>query len=218
MSEFDVTSQNRVRRYPDRGHYDRETVYGIVDAGLVCHVGFIADGRPVVIPTLHARDGDTLLLHGASTSRMLRLAAGGAELCVTVTYVDGLVLAKSVFNHSVNYRSAVILGRGTLVDEESAKLRALAAFTDRIVPGRWADARPPSANELKATSVIAVAIESASAKVRSGGPHDDAEDEALPIWAGVVPLRQVASAPEAADYGPVARAPAYLTDFVARNP
>lgn len=217
MSHFEATNLNRVRRLPDRGHYDRDTIYGILDAGLICHVGFVVDGRPFVIPTLHARDGDTLLLHGASTSRMLKLAAGGAELCVTVTCVDGLVLAKSAFNHSVNYRSAVIFGRGTLVDEESAKMRALAAFTERILPGRWDDARPPSAVEMKATSVIAVSIENASAKVRTGGPHDDAEDESLPIWVGVVPLRQAASAPVSADYGPPVSAPDYLSEYVARN-
>ena len=210
MSDFEVTSLNRVKRLPDRGHYDRDTIYPIVDAGLICHVAFVVDGRPFVIPTLHARDGDTLLLHGASTSRMLRHMAQGGEVCVTITHVDGLVLAKSVFNHSVNYRSAVLFGRGRLVEDEAGKMAALAAFTEKILPGRWADARLPNPIEMKATSVIAVDIESASAKIRTGGPHDDAEDEDLPVWAGVLPISQATSAPIPAEYGPAVDLPRYL--------
>ena len=207
MSDFEVTPLNRVKRLPDRGHYDRDTIYPIVDAGLICHVAFVVDGRPFVIPTLHAREGDTLLLHGASTSRMLRHISLGGEVCVTVTHVDGLVLAKSVFNHSVNYRSAVLFGRGRLVDDEAGKMAALAAFTEKILPGRWADARLPNSVEMKATSVIAIEIESASAKVRTGPPHDDDEDVDLPVWVGVLPLTQVTGAPLPAGYGPVVGLP-----------
>lgn len=210
MSEFEVTPLNRVKRLPDRGHYDRETIYPIVDAGLICHVAFVGDGRPFVIPTLHVRQGDTLLLHGASTSRMLRHLAQGGEVCVTVTHVDGLVLAKSVFNHSVNYRSAVLFGRGRLLEDDAEKMAALAAFTEKILPGRWADARLPNPVEMKATSVIAVDIESASAKVRTGPPHDDDEDIDLPVWVGVLPLTQVAGAPIPAGYGPTVELPEYL--------
>ena len=210
MSDFEVTPLNRVKRLPDRGHYDRDTIYPIVDAGLICHVAFVVDGRPFVIPTLHARDGDTLLLHGASTSRMLRQVALGGEVCVTITHVDGLVLAKSVFNHSVNYRSAVLFGRGRLVEDEAGKMAALAAFTEKILAGRWADARLPNPTEMKATAVIAVDIESASAKVRTGPPHDDAEDLDLPVWVGVLPLTQVSGAPIPAGYGPVVELPEYL--------
>lgn len=210
MSDFDVTPLNRVKRLPDRGHYDRETIYPIVDAGLICHVAFVVDGRPFAIPTLHARDGDTLLLHGASTSRMLRHLAQGGEVCVTVTHVDGLVLAKSVFNHSINYRSAVLFGRGRLIEDEAGKMAALAAFTEKILPGRWADARLPNAVEMKATSVIAVEIESASAKIRTGPPHDDDEDLELPVWVGVLPITQSTGAPIPAGYGPVVELPGYL--------
>ncbi len=211
MSEFEVTPLNRVRRLPDRGRYDRDTIFPIVDAGLICHVAFVVDGRPFVIPTLHARDGDTLLLHGASTSRMLRHMAHGGEVCVTVTHVDGLVLAKSVFNHSVNYRSAVLFGRGRLVEDDAGKMAALAAFTEKILPGRWADARLPNPIELKATSVIAVDIESASAKVRTGPPHDDDADLDLPVWAGVLPITHATGAPIPAGYGPVVELPRYLS-------
>jgi len=210
MSDFEVTPLNRVKRLPARGHYDRDTIYPIVDAGLICHVGFVIDGRPFVLPTLHARAGDTLLLHGASTSRMLRHMAEGGEVCVTITHVDGLVLAKSVFNHSVNYRSAVLFGRGRLVEDEPGKMAALAAFTEKILPGRWADARLPNPTEMKATLVVAVDIESASAKVRSGPPHDDDEDLDLPVWVGVLPLTQVTGAPIPAGYGPLVDLPAYL--------
>jgi len=197
MSEFAKTSQNRVQRIPARGAYDKATIYPIVDEALICHVGLVEEGAPVVIPTLHARDGDQLLLHGASTSRLMKVAASGAPLCITVTQVDGLVLARSVFHHSANYRSAVLFGRGRLVTEEAEKMAALAFFTEKLLPGRWGDARVPSAIELKATSVVTVAIESASAKTRAGGPNDDAEDYALDVWAGVLPIQSHFLAPEA---------------------
>ncbi len=190
MTEFPQTAQNRVRRMPTRGAYDTATIYPIVDEALICHVGLIEAEQPVVIPTLHARDGDQILLHGATTSRLLRYAATGAPLCITVTHVDGLVLARSIFHHSINYRSAVLFGRGTLIEGDAAKLTALARFTEKLIPGRWDDARVPNAVELKATSVVAVTIESASAKIRTGPPKDDEEDYALAVWAGVLPLQQ----------------------------
>lgn len=188
MTQFERTDKNRVRRVPQRGHYDRETVYAIVDAALICHVGFVQDGQPFVIPTLHARRGDELLLHGASTSRLMQLAAAGAPLCVTVTHVDGIVLARSVFHHSINYRSAVLFGEGRAVTDPDEKMAALAAFTERLIPGRWQDARPPNETELKATAVIALPIETASAKIRTGPPGDDEADYARDTWAGVLPL------------------------------
>lgn len=197
MTEFPKTSQNRVRRVPDRGAYDKATIYPIVDAALICHVGLVEEGQPIVIPTLHARQGDTILLHGATTSRLMRYAASGAPLCITVTHVDGLVLARSVFHHSANYRSAVLFGHGTMVEDEAEKMDALEAFTEKLIPGRWDDARIPNTTELKATMVVAMPIESASAKVRTGPPKDDEEDYALDVWAGVVPLRTERLAPEA---------------------
>ena len=188
MSVFEKTDLNRVRRVAKRGIYDKERIYEIVDDALICHVGFVADGRPFVIPTLHARVGDEILLHGATTSRLMRHAGAGHELCITVTHVDGVVLARSVFNHSMNYRSAVLFGRGRAIVEDEAKMAALEAFTNRLMPGRWAAARPPNDKELKATTVVAVTIESASAKARSGPPVDEEEDYVLPHWAGVLPL------------------------------
>ena len=198
MSEFAKTALNRVRRMPERGAYDKATIYPIVDEALICHVGFMEEtGQPVVIPTLHARRGEQILLHGASTSRLMKVAASGIPLCITVTHVDGLVLARSIFHHSANYRSAVLFGHGTLVTDETEKMAVLATFTEKLIPGRWDDARIPTDIELKATAVVAVEIENASAKIRSGGPKDDAEDYALDVWAGVLPIQQHFQAPEA---------------------
>jgi hypothetical protein len=191
MTEFEIVDRNKIRRLPQRGHYDHETIYAILDAALICHVGFVQDGQPVVIPTLYARDADTLLLHGTPASRLIRHIAGEQPLCISVALLDGLVLAKSVFHHSVNYRSVVIFGRGRLIEDAAEKLDALARFTERVAPGRWNAARPPNAQELKATAVVAVALESASAKVRAGGPKDDEADLNLPVWAGVVPIGEV---------------------------
>jgi len=189
MSETEMpTARTRVVREAHRGVYDRETVYRILDEGFICHVGFVVDGQPFVIPTLYGRKDGNLYIHGSAASRMLRQMKGGVPLCVTVTLVDGLVLARSVFNHSMNYRSVVILGRGTLVDEPGEKLAALRILSEHILPGRWNDARRPNERELKATSVMKVPIEEFSAKVRSGPPVDDEEDYAFPTWAGVVPL------------------------------
>jgi nitroimidazol reductase NimA-like FMN-containing flavoprotein (pyridoxamine 5'-phosphate oxidase superfamily) len=180
---------------PARGAYDRDTVDAILDAALVSHVGFVHDGHPVVIPTLHARLGDLLYLHGSAASRMLRTLAGGAPVCVTATLVDGLVLARSAFHHSVNYRSAVVFGQARPTEPEE-RPKALELFTEKLVPGRWGEVRPPSRQELKATHVLALPLDEASAKVRMGPPVDDEEDYELSVWAGVLPLRTVADAPQ----------------------
>jgi len=188
VSNFPITNTNKVRRMPKRGHYDRATVYGIIDEALVCHVAFVIDGMPTVIPTLHARRDDELLLHGARTSRMLQHVAAGNPMSVAITLLDGIVLARSVFHHSMNYRSVVLHGTGRLVESTEEKVAALEAFAEHVARGRWVDARQPSRKELKATSVIALPIEVAAAKVRTGPPLDEDEDYALPIWAGVLPL------------------------------
>ena len=192
---FTPNERTRVVREPHRGVYDRETIYKILDEGFVCHVGFAADGQPYVIPTMYARVGDAIYFHGSAASRMLRGASAGIPVCITVTIVDGLVLARSVFNHSMNYRSVVALGTATLVDGPEEKIAALHGFTQKILPGRWNDARQPNEKELKATSILRLPLTEASAKMRTGPPEDDAEDYALPVWAGLVPLRLVAGDP-----------------------
>ncbi|HWZ42724.1 MAG TPA: pyridoxamine 5'-phosphate oxidase family protein [Candidatus Saccharimonadales bacterium] len=189
MSTIPVTDRTRVRRLPDRGAYDREVINSILDEGFLCHVGFVAEGAPVVIPTGYGRDGDILYIHGSAASRMLRSLQQGIEMCVTVTLVDGLVLARSAFHHSMNYRSVVAFGRATLVEDPAEKLRALTAISEQIVRGRWEDARKPTAQEMKATTVLALPLSEVSAKIRTGPPKDDEEDYALPIWAGVVPIK-----------------------------
>ena len=188
MTSNTLTDRTKVKRLPARGAYDRETIYPILDEGFICHVGFVADGQPYVIPTGYARIGDELYIHGSSASRMLRNLSQGVDVCVTVTLVDGLVLARSAFHHSINYRSVVILGKAQLVEDPEEKDQALEAFTEHIIPGRWAEIRWPNELEMKATSVLKLAIEEASAKVRTGGPKDDDEDYALDVWAGVLPL------------------------------
>ena len=200
MNGFEITDLNKIHRLPKRGHYDRETLYGILDATILCHVGFVQDGQPFVIPTNFARQGDTLFLHGATTSRLIRYVGEGGPLCISVAILDGLVLAKSAFHHSVNYRSAVVFGRGRLVEDDAEKLRALELFTERVVPGRWQEVRQPNPQELRATAVAAIDIESASAKMRSGPPSDDEDDLGLPVWAGVLPIRQTPGDPLPADY------------------
>ena len=192
---FSPTERTRVVREPHRGSYDRETIYKILDEGFVCHVGFSMEGQPYVIPTLFARVGDAVYFHGSAASRMLRGASAGIPVCITVTLVDGLVLARSVFNHSINYRSVVALGNATLVEEPKEKLKALHAFTEKVIPGRWKDVRQPNEKELKATSILRLPLTEVSAKMRSGAVQDDEEDYALPIWAGVVPLHLQAEAP-----------------------
>jgi uncharacterized protein len=189
------TPRTRVIREADRGVYDRETVYRILDEGFLCHVGFLVDGQPFVIPTSYGRVDANLYIHGSAASRMLRQLKESVPVCVTVTLLDGLVLARSVFNHSMNYRSVVILGKATLVDDPKEKVEALRALSEHILPGRWADSRQPNERELKATSVLRLPIEEFSAKVRVGPPIDDEEDYAFPTWAGVLPLEMVAGAP-----------------------
>jgi uncharacterized protein len=212
---FEPSRRNRLVRHPERGHYDRESIYQIVDQALLCHVGFVQDGLPYVIPTLHARDGDRLLLHGSSASRMIRHLAAGNPASVTITLVDGLVLARSVFNHSINYRSAVLFGYGQAIADPEEKLRALYCFMQRQLPGRWDDVRQPTEQELKATGVVAIPLETASAKTRSGPPKDEPEDVDLPVWAGVLPVHQVFGALEPAPDASVERAvPAYLQAFI----
>lgn len=186
---FTRTERTTLRRLPKRGSFEREAVYGILDEGFVCHVGFVSDGHPVVIPTAYGRVGDTLYLHGARASRMLKTLGAGADVCVNVTLVDGLVLARSVFHHSINYRSVVVFGRARVVESDEEKTSALLAFTEHVVPGRWDEVREPTKQELDATLVLSLTLEEASAKVRTGPPIDDEEDYSLPVWAGVLPLR-----------------------------
>jgi hypothetical protein len=175
-------------REPQRAVYDREAVNEILDEAFLCHVGFTVDGQPFVIPTSYGRDGDVLYIHGSAASRMLRNLDKDVAVCITVTLLDGLVLARSVFNHSMNYRSVVILGTATLVDDAAEKLAALRALSEHIIPGRWDDSRQPNEKELKATSVLRLPITEFSAKVRVGPPVDDEEDYSFPTWAGVIPL------------------------------
>ena len=215
MPEHAATSdRTRIVRESQRAVYDRELIYKILDEGFVCHVGFTADGQTFVIPTMYARVGDALYFHGSAASRMLRGVSTGLNVCITVTLADGLVLARSVFNHSMNYRSAVALGSASIVDEPGEKLEALRAFTEKILPGRWNDARQPNEKELKATSILRLPLTEISAKVRTGGVEDDAEDYALPVWAGVVPLRLVADAPLRDERcEPALPTPAYAVNF-----
>ena len=195
MSEFPITERTRVRRIPKRADYDRDTIYRILDEALVCHVGFVQDGQPVVIPMNYARRGDTLILHGSIASRLLKSVQAGHPVCVTVTLLDGLVLARSAYHHSMNYRSVVVFGRGRLIEPDGEKLEALEILTEHILRGRWQAIRKPTRQELDATAVVSIAIESASAKIRTGPPVDDEADYPLPVWAGVIPIREQASMP-----------------------
>ena len=214
MSDFIPTARTEVRRLAKRAVYERETVYRILDEGLICHVGFVADGKPVVIPTAYGRIGDTLYLHGSPASRMLGALGNGADVCLTVTLLDGLVLARSAFHHSMNYRSVVLFGKATLLEDPDAKREALRAFTEHVAPGRWQDVRPPSQKELKSTTVLAIPLDEVSAKVRTGPPLDDQEDYALPVWAGVLPLELTPGAPLADERLPKEIAvPEYVTGY-----
>jgi nitroimidazol reductase NimA-like FMN-containing flavoprotein (pyridoxamine 5'-phosphate oxidase superfamily) len=195
VENFSPTERTRLRRLPARGSYEREVVYRILDEGLVCHVGFVADGAPVVIPTGYGRAGDTLYVHGSAASRMLRTLAEGVRVCVTVTLLDGLVLARSAFHHSMNYRSVVVFGTASAVEDAAEKTEALRAITEHIAPGRWAEAREPDEGELRKTLVLKLPLTEASAKVRTGPPVDDEADYGLPVWAGEVPLTLTAGAP-----------------------
>jgi nitroimidazol reductase NimA-like FMN-containing flavoprotein (pyridoxamine 5'-phosphate oxidase superfamily) len=205
----------RVRRKRERASYDRAVIDAILDEALIAHLGVVEeDGQPVVIPTLHARSGDVVYCHGSAGSRTLRALAAGAPACLTVSLIDGLVLARSAMHHSANYRSVVLLGRARVVEEEAEKMHALRAVVEHIVPGRWSDVRWPTPNELAATAVLALPIEEASAKVRSGGPVDDEEDYSSPCWAGVIPLASRALAPQGDPrMPPGVPLPAYARDY-----
>jgi uncharacterized protein len=209
--------RTRVVREPDRGVYDREIAYQILDQGFICHIGFLVDGQPFVIPTAYGRAGDNLYVHGSAASRMLRRLDEGVPICLTVTLLDGLVLARSVFNHSMNYRSVVVLGRAMAVEDREGKLAALRALSEHILPGRWDDARQPNEKELKATLVLRLPVDEFSAKVRSGPPIDDLEDYSFPTWAGVIPLEMVARDPISDPrLQPGREAPAYATHYLRR--
>ena len=195
MTDFTKTQKNSIRRLPKRGFYDRETIYRILDEALICHVGFAAAGQPYVIPINFARIDDAIVLHGAKASRLLKHIEAGQPVCVEATIVDGLVLARSVFHHSVNYRSVVMFGTGRLIADEQEKLAALEMITEHLVPGRWKEARLPTRKELNATSVVSIRIDQASAKIRMGPAIDEEEDYELPVWAGVLPLQEVPLTP-----------------------
>ena len=197
MSDIQVTQRTRLGRLPERGRHDRETINAILDEGFICHVGFVADGQPFVIPTGYGRRGDNIYFHGSAASRMLRNLGKGIPVCVTVTLVDALVLARSIFHHSMNYRSVVLLGTASLVEGHAEKWDALHAISDNIIRGRWNEVRQPNEQELKATAVMKLPIAEASAKIRSGPPKDDKEDYDLPIWAGLLPLETKPLAPVA---------------------
>jgi nitroimidazol reductase NimA-like FMN-containing flavoprotein (pyridoxamine 5'-phosphate oxidase superfamily) len=188
MSTYTPTQRTKVRRLGKRAVYDKAQVHAILDEGFLCHVGFAQDSQPIVIPTLYARSGETLYMHGSGASRMLKTLAQGVDVCLTVTLVDGYVLARSAFHHSMNYRSVTVLGRARLVTEIAERMEALRVITDHIVPGRWDEVRGPDELEMKQTVVLALPLEEVAAKVRVGPPVDDEEDYALPVWAGVVPI------------------------------
>ncbi|HEY9659788.1 MAG TPA: pyridoxamine 5'-phosphate oxidase family protein, partial [Allocoleopsis sp.] len=190
-----VTSRTQIRRLPQRGEYDRNTIYRILDEAFICHVGFVVDNQPFIIPTAYGRIDDRLYIHGSPASRMLRALKQDIEVCVTITLIDGLVLARSAFHHSMNYRSVVVFGKATVVETPEEKLTALKAFTDHIIPDRWAEVRQPTPQEVAGTLVLSLPLSEASAKIRSGAPNDDEADYALPVWAGEIPLKMTAAAP-----------------------
>ncbi|HEY5597858.1 MAG TPA: pyridoxamine 5'-phosphate oxidase family protein [Kiloniellales bacterium] len=195
LTDFKPTPRTRIKRQAIRAAYDRETVYGILDAGLMCHVGYVIDGQPYVTPTAYWRDGDRVFWHGSSASRMLRRVESGIPVCFTVALLDGLVLARSGFHSSINYRSLMAFGHADKIAGPAAKLAALEKFSERLTPGRWAEQRAVSKQELKATTVLSMRLEEVSAKIRTGPPGDDEADYALDVWAGVVPIRSVVGAP-----------------------
>lgn len=197
MKDYPVTPVNRVKRNPKRATYDHATIHAILDSAMLCHVAYTVEGRPHCTPTIHWREGEVLYWHGSSASRMLRAQGPGLPVCLTVTHLDGLVLARSAFNHSCNFRSAMVFGTAHLVSDATEKARALMGITDRLFPGRNAELRPMTAQEMKATSVVAMQIEHVSAKVRAANVGDDAEDGAHPVWAGVIPVEMVTRAPVA---------------------
>ena len=196
MNAFTPTPRSRLRRKPERAHYDRGAIHAVLDAHFICHVGYVVDGQPYVTPTSYWRDGDRLYWHGSSASRMLRHLRDGAPACVTVTHCDGLVLARSGFHSSINYRSVMAFGTARAIEDAASKQAAMKAFVERLTPGRWAELRPLTTPELKATTVIGMDIDEAVAKVRTGGPIDDEDDYDLGVWAGVVPLGVAVGEPE----------------------
>ena len=206
-----MTDRTRVRRLAERGHYETATIYAILDEALICHVGFVVDERPVVIPTIHWREGNMLYFHGSAASRMLRSLRDGVDACVTVTLLDGLVLARSACHHSMNYRSVVVFGKAQPVPEED-KVRVLESLVEHVVRGRSKEIREPNLKELRQTLVLALPIDEASAKIRTGGPVDDEEDYALPVWAGVLPLT-LTPGEAIADRGVTAEMPAYIRPY-----
>lgn len=195
MNDFQPTDRTRLRRHPERGTYDRRQIHALLDEALVCHLSFVHEGQPYGIPTMHARRADTLYIHGAAPGRMLQTLSSGGPVCVTVTLLDGLVLAKSAFNHSMNYRSVMVLGEAYLVTEIQEKLTAMSALVERMAPGRWAQCRQPTAQEIAATAVVRISLDEASAKIRSEPPTDIPVDLDWPVWAGVVPISTVVGAP-----------------------
>jgi nitroimidazol reductase NimA-like FMN-containing flavoprotein (pyridoxamine 5'-phosphate oxidase superfamily) len=195
MDKLLQTPRTTLKRLPQRGSYDREVIDQILDEGFICHVGFTMEGRPFVIPTGYARVGDSLVIHGSQASRMLRTLGEGIDVCVTVTLIDGLVLARSAFHHSMNYRSVVVFGRVSPIEDPAAKVAALRALSEHMIPGRWDDVRGPNERELQQTTVLSLPLTEASAKVRTGPPLDDEDDYNLPVWAGVIPLRLAAGKP-----------------------
>lgn len=195
MSDFKITGRNKVKSAPIRADYDKQTVYDIVDSGLICHVGFAHNDQPYVIPTIHVRIDDTIYVHGSTKSKLINHISQGNNVCITVTIVDGLVLARSVFHHSMNYRSAVVFGKGRLLTDRDDKLKVFESLTEKLVSRRWADARLPNQREIDVTAIAAIEIEDASAKMRTGPPNDDAEDYDLNVWAGEIPIEEVRKNP-----------------------
>ncbi|KJH70750.1 pyridoxamine 5'-phosphate oxidase family protein [Aliterella atlantica] len=220
MSEtcFTPTPRSNIKRLPQRGEYDRATIYQILDEGLICYVSFVVDNQPYVIPTAYGRIEDTLYIHGSPASRMLRTLQKGVEVCVNVTLLDGLVLARSAFHHSMNYRSVVVFGTVITVQDPQEKLAALYAFTEHIIPGRWAEVRSPSPQEIAGTLVLSLPLVEASAKIRTGAPNDDEADYQLPVWAGEIPLQLVASTPIAdSRLRSEIELPAYVQNYTSKN-
>ncbi|MEJ1929925.1 pyridoxamine 5'-phosphate oxidase family protein [Nostoc sp. NIES-2111] len=215
MSQQKAPSQRTtVKRVPQRADYETQTIYQILDEGLVCHIGFVVDGQPFVIPTAYGRVDDTLYIHGSPASRMLRTLQQGLDVCVTITLIDGLVLARSAFHHSMNYRSVVVFGKATLVEDAEQKLAALKAFTEHVILGRWEQVRSPNRNELAGTIVLSLPLTEASAKVRTGGPIDDEADYQIPVWAGQIPLKLTATTPiNDSRLHPHIQVPAHLSHY-----
>ena len=214
MTQLAQTPRTTLKRLPKRGSHERDTINQILDEGFICHVGFALDGQPFVIPTGYARVEDRLIIHGSQASRMLRALKTGIEMCVTVTIIDGLVLARSAFHHSMNYRSVVIFGHASLIEERKAKLAALFALSEHIIRGRWEEVRGPSESELQQTTVLSLPIDEASAKIRTGPPLDDEEDYAMDVWAGVLPMRMAIAEPIADPRLPAdINVPDYITAY-----